>query len=69
MAKKQSTIELIRYLLEHGGKTRYQISMETGVDQAALCRILKGRVCSTETADKILDLFGYEITKKKGRAK
>jgi len=69
VAKAQSTIELIRHLLREGGKTRYQISKDKGIPQATLSRILDGsRGCGTDIADKLLDYFGYTITKK-GRAK
>lgn len=66
MAKK-TIAEQVRYLLIHGGKTRYRISKETGIDGAALCRIVQGGDCTVNTAQKVFDLFGYEITRKKGR--
>jgi hypothetical protein len=64
MAKK-TIIQLVRYLLEHGGMSRYRISKETGISEGRLCRILHGQSCTVETAEKILDLFGYELTKRK----
>jgi len=35
-------MEQIREQIETCGKSRYQISKETGIDKAALCRIMQG---------------------------
>ena len=35
-------IELLRKEIEQSEKTRYQISKDTGIDQAVLCRIMQG---------------------------
>jgi hypothetical protein len=58
-------IETIRNRIEACGKSRYQISQDTGVDEAALCRIMQGGSCKVETADILLDYFGLTIAKKK----
>lgn len=57
-------VETIRKHIKACGKSRYQISQDTGVDQATLCRIIAGKACSTETADSLLGYFGLTITKK-----
>ena len=57
-------VETIRKLIKACGKSRYQISQDTGVDEATLCRIAAGKACSTETADILLKYFGLRITKK-----
>jgi len=66
-------IEKIRRQIETCGKSRYQISQDTGIDEAALCRIMQGGSCKVETADILLDYFGLTIaqkkTAKKSRAK
>ena len=54
----------IRKEIETCGKSRYQISKETGIDKAALCRIMQGGSCIAETADILLEYFGLTITKK-----
>jgi hypothetical protein len=58
-------IETIRNRIETCGKSRYQISQDTGVDEAALCRIMQGGSCKVETADILLDYFGLTVAKKK----
>ena len=57
-------IEMIRKQIRSCGKSRYQISKETGVDKAALCRIMQGGSCKAETADILLKYFGLTIVKK-----
>ena len=60
-------MELLRKQIENCGVSRYRISKDTGIDQAALCRILQGKSCNAETVDKLLTYFGYEIRKKRGK--
>ena len=62
-------IELIRKQILECGKSRYEISQDTGVEQAALCRIMKGGSCKAETVDKLLEYFGYEIKRKEGKTR
>jgi len=62
-------IERIRKQIETCGKSRYRISKETGIDKAALCRIMQGGSCKVETADILLKYFGLTITKDKKRGK
>ncbi len=57
-------IEIIRKQIRTCGKSRYQISAETGIDNAALCRIMQGGSCKAETADILLKYFGLTIVKK-----
>jgi len=57
-------VETIRKHIKACGKSRYQISQDTGVDEATLCRIVAGKACSTETADILLKYFGLTIAKK-----
>jgi hypothetical protein len=58
-------IEKIRRQIEKSNKSRYQISKETGIDEAALCRIMQGGSCNVETADILLRYFGLTVAKKK----
>jgi len=60
-------IEAIAKAIKKSGKTRYQISKETGVDQAVLCRLLQGGSCSLETADKLCKYLGLELKPQKRR--
>ena len=61
-------MEKIAKAIEKSGKTRYQISKETSIDQAVLCRIVTGSgtgSCSTKTADALCKYFGLELVAKK----
>jgi hypothetical protein len=62
-------IETIANTIEKSGKSRYQISKETGIDQAVLCRIVSGGSCSIETADILLKYFRLKITKPKKKVR
>jgi hypothetical protein len=58
-------IELIRKQIRTCGKSRYRISQDTGIEEAALCRIMQGKTCAIETADILLKYFGLELVSKK----
>jgi hypothetical protein len=62
-------IDEIRKQIENCEKSRYQISKDTGIDQAALCRIMQGKHCTTETADILFKYFGIELVEKKAKRK
>ena len=57
-------IELIRKQIRTCGVSRYEISKQTGVEQAVLCKIMQGGNCRTETVDALLKYFGFEVVKK-----
>ena len=57
-------IEELRKQIKTCGKSRYKISVETGIDNAALCRIMQGGSCKVETADKLFKYFGLTIAKR-----
>lgn len=60
-------MELIRKEITHSDKTRYRISQDTGIEQAVLCRVMQGGSLKAETADILLNYFGYEVKKKAGK--
>ena len=61
-------LESITKAINKSGKTRYQISKETGIDEAVLCRIVSGGSCSMKTADILCKHLRLELkTKKKGK--
>jgi len=67
-AKQESQIELLRRLIKSSGESQRAISKATGISPAMICRLVKeNRGLSTDYADKLLQHFGYEITRKKGR--
>jgi hypothetical protein len=60
-------LDTIKKQIQQCGKTRYQISKETGICQAALSRLMSGerRSIHCKSADILLRYFGYELRKKK----
>lgn len=62
-------LEEITKAIKKSGKSRYRISKDTGIDNAVLCRIVKGGSCSIKTVDILLKYFGIELVKKKGKGK
>ena len=62
-------IETLRKEIKSCGNSRYQISKDTGIDNAALCRIMQGGSCKAETADILLKYFSLTITKDKKKAR
>lgn len=65
-------LQSIAKAMKKTGKTRYQISKETGVDEAILCRIATGSgsgSCSTKTADKLCKYLELELVPKKRKRK
>ena len=62
-------IELIRKQIQTCGKSRYRICQDTGLEQAALCRIMQGKTCTIETADVLLRYFGLEFVPKERNKK
>ena len=51
------------------GKTRYRIAQDTGISEAQLHRFVNGGSLKAETVGTLLEYFGYEVQKKKGRLK
>jgi len=61
--------ELIRKEIKRCRQSRNKICEAAGVEPAALCRFMQGGSLKAESCDKLLDFFGYELTKKKGEQK
>ena len=58
--------------IKKSGKTRYQISKDTGIDQAILCRIATGSgtgSCSIQTFEVLCEYLGLELVPKKRKRK
>ena len=60
-------IEMLLGEIKTCGKTRYRIAQDTGVSEAQLHRLLNGGSLKAETVGTLLEYFGYEVRKKKGR--
>ena len=54
-------IEEIRKRIKASGKSLNQLGRETGIDKAALSRIMRGGSCKVETADILLKHFGFAM--------
>jgi hypothetical protein len=74
MALKQTISEQLRGAIESGGKSRYRISLETGIPQATLSRFVNELAdLELKTADKICENLGLRLvqeprpTKRKAR--
>ena len=53
---------LLRRAILESGLTRYAISVQSGVDQAALSRFIAGkRSLNLESVDKLVDVLGLEV--------
>ena len=63
MGKK--ILDIIRDCIDKSEESRNQIAQSTGIDPTTLHRIVRGGSCQAETAEKLLEHFGYEIRKKK----
>jgi len=60
-------LEILKKEIQQCGLSRYEIAKRTGVSQAQLCRFMKGQSFQCETADILLQYFGYELSKKRKR--
>src|SRR5262245_12490323 len=56
-------IRQIARAIKQSGKTRYRLSLETGIDQGQLSKLMKGQAgLSTANLEKIADALNLEIT-------
>ena len=61
-------VKSIGQAIEKYPKSRYEISRETGIDQAILCRIVNGGSCGMKTADKLCKYLGLELRPRRAKA-
>jgi len=60
--KRTRLTDQLRAALEGSGKSRYQISLETGIDAATLCRFMKRKGgLSMDGLDRIGECLGLEL--------
>ncbi len=57
-------LKIIRSEVKRGKVSMYKICQATGIDKATMTRMMKGADIRTETADRLLVFFNYEIRKK-----
>jgi DNA transposition AAA+ family ATPase len=56
----------LRKEIETCGRSRYRISRDTGISEAALSRFMSGeRGLAIETIEKLIDYFGYKLVKRR----
>jgi hypothetical protein len=62
-------VEIIVQAMAKCGKSRYQISKDTKIDQAILCRIVNGGSCGMKTADKLCKYLGLELRPRRAKGR
>ena len=66
--KRIKLSEQVRQAIDTCGKTRYQISKDTGIDQATLCRFMGGKGgLSIPVLDTLGEYLELEIRQRKAR--
>jgi hypothetical protein len=62
--------EQLRTAVRESEASRYQISKETGIDQATLSRFVAGTAgMSLDSVDRLMDALGLEIRPRKRKGK
>ena len=70
MASKRSIGEQLRVAIRECGKTRYRISLETGISESILSRFVnRGAGLSLANVDKLCECIGVELVLKARSAK
>lgn len=65
MAKKRDLTEQLRTAILDSEKTRYRLSIETGIDQATLSRFVHRKMgINLDSASKLADVLGLELRPK-----
>jgi len=63
-----SVLDQLRKRIKQGEVSRYRISQDTGIDQAALSRFVNGKTgLNVTTAEILADYLGLEIIVRKKR--
>ena len=65
MTRKRLLTEQLRAAVKSADKTRYRLSLETGIDQGSLSRFVHRKAGLTlETAGRLADALGLELKPK-----
>jgi hypothetical protein len=51
----------LRRAIRECGRTRYALSDETGIDQAALCRFMQGGGLTLNSVEKLMEVLDLEV--------
>ncbi len=54
-------LEQVRQSVLSCGATRYELSRQSGVSQAQLCRFMQGHALSVENIERLAEALGCEI--------
>lgn len=57
----------LRTAIKSSGESLCAIGRETAIPQPVLTRFMRGDGISLTTAQKLIDYFGFELKRKKGR--
>ena len=60
-------VATIQQAIKKCGKTRYQISVETEIDQAILSRLANKGICGLKTADTLCKYLGLELRPRRAK--
>lgn len=71
MSRSRTTIaDRLRYCIRHAGVSRYRISKDTGIGEAALSRFMtKERGLNLDSADTLAKYFDLELLERSKPAK
>ena len=71
MSKRRPTItDVLKTAIERSGKSRYQISQDTGILQTSLSRFMRGETSlRLDKADVLAEYLGLELTKRRAKRK
>jgi transcriptional regulator with XRE-family HTH domain len=63
--RKPTMTEVLKAAIEESGLTRYRIAKDTGIDQAALMRFMRGETSlRLDRADVLSGYLGLELTER-----
>jgi transcriptional regulator with XRE-family HTH domain len=60
--------DVLKAAIEQSGLTRYRIAKDTGIDEAALMRFVRGETSlRLDRADVLAEFLGLELAKRKAK--
>ncbi len=68
-AGKVGFVQQVREAVERSGMSRYQLSRQSGVDEAALSRFVHGGGLSMDSLDAIAAVLNLDVVARKGSGK
>jgi hypothetical protein len=65
---KPTMTDVLKAAIEGSGLTRYRIAKDTGIDEAALMRFVRGETSlRLDRADVLAEYLGLELVRRKGK--